>query len=163
MNFFEKKTDPVEFVIPGPPKGKARHRSTPLMRNGKPVLGATGRPVVIAHSDAKTVEYENLVRLQAAQAMQERELLRGALAMEVRVFLVIPMSWSKKKRAAAYAGVVRPTGKPDWDNLGKAISDGCNGIVFTDDSAVTSAWVTKRYAAVPRVEVSIWQEGESAR
>lgn len=150
-------------MIPGPPKGKARHRSTPLMRNGKPVLGAGGRPVVIAHSDARTVEYENLVRLQAGQAMQGRSLLEGALAMEVRVFLAVPVSWSKKKRVAALAGAVRPTGKPDWDNLGKAISDGCNAIVFGDDSAVTSALVAKRYAEVPRVEVRIWPEAEGAR
>lgn len=152
----------VAFVIPGQPKGKARHRSVPLMRGGKPVLGAGGRPVVIAHSDSKTVEYENLVRLQAQQAMQGKPLLAGALAMEIRVFLSVPVSWSKKKRAAALAGTVRPTGKPDWDNLGKAVSDGCNAIVFGDDSAVTSALVAKRYAEVPRVEVRIWNEGEGA-
>src|SRR5512143_3830320 len=37
----------VRSVVPGDPQGKGRHRSFPLMRNGKPVVGPGGRPVII--------------------------------------------------------------------------------------------------------------------
>src|SRR5271157_1026789 len=42
--------------------------------------------------------------------------LTGALELWVKVFQKIPDSWSKKKKALALAGEVRPTGRPDASN-----------------------------------------------
>jgi Holliday junction resolvase RusA-like endonuclease len=69
----------------------------------------------------------------------------------------VPRSWPAKKRDAALTGVVRPTGRPDWDNLAKSGLDALNGIVFADDSQVVEATVKKVYSEVPllRIEVSI--------
>lgn len=45
--------------------------------------------------------------------------------------------------------------KPDWDNIGKGISDALNGIAWKDDSQVYWSNVKKVYGAEPRVEVSV--------
>ena len=54
-------------------------------------------------------------------------------------------------------GEIRPTVKPDWDNIGKIISDALNGIAYKDDAQVVSCTVEKRYSNTPCVEV--WLEG----
>jgi len=49
----------------------------------------------------------------------------------------MPGSWSKKKRALMDG---KPhMQKPDWDNLGKAISDA----IYKDDSGIYDIWITK--------------------
>ena len=47
----------------------------------------------------------------------------------------VPKSWSNKKRDAALAGTIRPTGKPDWDNFAKML-DAFNEIVWIDDAQI---------------------------
>ena len=43
---------------------------------------------------------------------------------------------------------------PDWDNLGKLVSDALNRIVYADDVQVTDGWVRRRIDRErPRVEV----------
>ena len=45
--------------------------------------------------------------------------------------------------------------RPDADNIGKAVTDGCNGIVWRDDSLIVDWRVTKTYALDPRVLVAV--------
>jgi Holliday junction resolvase RusA-like endonuclease len=69
-----------------------------------------------------------------------------AVSLEVVVSLPIPQSWSRKKQQAARWGVVRPTSRPDIDNYIKAVFDGCNEIVWKDDSQVVQVTATKRHS-----------------
>lgn len=48
------------------------------------------------------------------------------------------------------AGQIRPTVKPDCDNVSKIILDALNGVAFKDDSQVVGLWVEKWY--VPESE-----------
>ena len=66
-----------------------------------------------------------------------------------------PANWTKKVRAAALAGEVVPTVKPDWDNLGKIVSDAMNDVVYKDDCQIFEAHISKRYGEVARVEVAV--------
>jgi Holliday junction resolvase RusA-like endonuclease len=50
---------------------------------------------------------------------------------------------------------IRPTKKPDVDNIAKSIQDALNKVLYRDDSQIVLLIVGKRYADVPRVEVSI--------
>ncbi|QAU22572.1 RusA family crossover junction endodeoxyribonuclease [Dyella sp. M7H15-1] len=144
----------IAFTIPGEPVAKGRARSTPLMRNGWPVIGKGGRPVVTQYTPEKTARYENLVRLAAQQAMAGRDPEQGAVELTVRAFLPIPASWSMRKQRAAALGEIKPTKKPDLDNLLKAIKDGANGVTWRDDAQVVDVRSSKRYGT-PRVEVEI--------
>lgn len=52
---------------------------------------------------------------------------------------------SKKNKALMKSGELRPTKKPDIDNLIKSLTDGLNGVA------------SKYYSEVPRVELVISQ------
>jgi Holliday junction resolvase RusA-like endonuclease len=125
------------------------------MRNGRAVVGQSGRPVIKHYTDERTEAYESIIRLAAAQAMGGRAPFDGPLAARVECWFPIPPSWSKKKQAQAAAGAVKPTKKPDLDNILKAIWDGCNEVVYLDDVQVVQLATRKDFTAdAPRVEVT---------
>lgn len=130
------------LVIPGEPVAKAR-----------PKLG-TVNGHAHAFTPIKTRRYEDIVRNVCAVQWAGRALLQAvAITMRVTVFRSIPKSFNKSKQRDALLGAVRPLGKPDWDNFGKAISDGLNGIVYIDDALIVDASVAKFYGTDPRVEI----------
>ena len=144
----------VHFHIPGEPIAKGRARTVPLMRHGKPVLGAGGRPVILHHTPDRTVRYENLVRLAAEHAMRGRPPAEGALRLTVRAVFTIPSSWSQRKRLAAVGAPVIK--RPDLDNVVKAIKDGCNGVVWHDDCQVADLGGSRKvYGLAPGVDVAV--------
>ena len=110
----------VEFEISGQPQGKARPRFT-----------KTGR----AYTPEKTKIYEQRIQAAAWAAMKKDnlEMVSCPVHMEIVAFMQIPKSWSKVKRLEAEYGAIRPTVKPDLDNIIKAVGDGCNEIVYQDD------------------------------
>jgi len=130
----------VSFGIPGSPYGKARHRST---RMG------------IQYTPKETTQYENLVRTIFVQQRGCWEITLFPITMTVTAVFPIPKSASKKIRAAMIAGLVRPTKRPDWDNIGKIISDSLNEIAYKDDSQVVDAHVKKFYGESPCVNVTM--------
>lgn len=136
----------VEFVIPGEPKGKGRARS-------RIAKAGDGRQFVTHYTPKGTVEYENLVRMAAHEAMEGAAPTRFPCAVNISAFCSVPASWSNKRRSLALAGEILPTGKPDLDNTEKAVLDGMNKIVFRDDSVVCEVFKRKRYSDTPRVEV----------
>lgn len=69
----------------------------------------------------------------------------GALMVTIRAFFQLPKSWSKKKTIAALAGDIRPTGRPDLDNIAKLSLDALNGIAYRDDAQVVALNVSKAY------------------
>lgn len=134
--------------LPGPPRGKGR----PRMRVITP---KAGRSFAGVYTDAQTRNYEGMLRQVAAVAMGSRPLLSGPLMVTVRALFPVPASWSRRKRSDALGGLLRPTGKPDADNLMKVI-DSCNGIVWNDDSQVVDMRVIKRYSEKPSLAIFVW-------
>ena len=65
----------------------------------------------------------------------------GPVKVTAFATFAIPASWSKKRKAEARFH----TGKPDADNIAKAIGDGLNGILWRDDSQVSICIVAKVY------------------
>lgn len=139
----------LAIYLPGPPRGKGR----PRVR----IASKGGRTFPIIHTDAKTRNYEGMLRQEANVAMRGAPLLDGPLRVAVHALFPVPASWSRKKRADALSGLVRPTGKPDCDNLGKEI-DALNGIVWNDDSQVVDMRITKSYSEKPSLMISVWRE-----
>lgn len=131
----------IAFVIPGQPQGK-----------GRPRVGRVGGAARM-FTPAKTVAYEGLIAHAAQQAMAGRPMLEGPVAVELELQCQVPASWSKRKQAAALAGEVLPTTKPDIDNVVKAVFDGCNGVLWRDDVQAYRLTVAKRYSATPCVAV----------
>jgi Holliday junction resolvase RusA-like endonuclease len=84
--------------------------------------------------------------------------LAGAIRMTLDFTLPIPPSWTKRKQAEASGQFIRPIGKPDTDNLAKAVMDGCNEVLYFDDAQIVALSVRKRYGLVPHVCVIIDEE-----
>lgn len=101
----------------------------------------------------KTVFYEQLVRAEFVIGGNKK--LDGELVMKVKAFFAIPKSASHKKAALMECGVIRPTKKPDADNILKIVADALNKVAYDDDSQIVSASVEKYYSNQPRVEVEI--------
>ncbi|PJO37598.1 RusA family crossover junction endodeoxyribonuclease [Delftia acidovorans] len=138
----------ITFTVPGQPVGK-----------GRPRIGKVGQHARM-FTPAKTVNYEGLVAHAASIAMAGRALLEGAMDVHLLINCQVPASWSRKKQQQALAGAIRPTTKPDIDNIEKAVYDAINGVVWKDDVQVVDVVKTKRYAAAPGVIVTIKPVGE---
>ena len=119
----------LAIVIPGKPVGKGRPRFSTA--NGFPR----------SYTPAKTVEYENLVRLAWMQAGHEK--IEGPIEVMIDASFSIPKGTSKKK-AAEMDKKVYPH-KPDCDNIAKAVLDALNGIAYDDDAQIVALRIAKNY------------------
>lgn len=128
------------FRVLGEPKGKGRPRS-----DGSHM-----------YTPKQTREYEKKVREAYKIACGSFCFPKGVpIAVNIKAFMKIPKSASKKQRKAMLAGEILPTKKPDRDNIDKIIMDALNGVAFYDDAQVVAGGVLKLYGLVPRVEVQI--------
>ncbi|HEX8413811.1 MAG TPA: RusA family crossover junction endodeoxyribonuclease [Sphingomicrobium sp.] len=133
----------VTFTVPGVPVAKGRARVT--------TRGGFAR----AYTPAKTRKYEDEIRIAAAMAMDGRRPFEGQLTLCVTAYVPMPKSMTKANRLKALDGLLKPTTRPDGDNYAKAALDGCNAILFRDDSQVTDLMVRKRFSADPRLVVTL--------
>jgi len=133
----------IAFVVPGTPVGK-----------GRPRFAKRGN-FVSTYTPEKTASYENLVKVLAQEAMQGRALMDGPVSMGLVIEVTPPESWSQKKKRAALAGEIRPTSKPDIDNVLKGICDAMNEIVFKDDKQICEVSINKRYAELARAVIDV--------
>ena len=134
----------IRFTIPGDPVGKGRPRFSTAGKFAK------------AYTPAKTVNYENLVKLEYER--QCHGLTFGQdVPLDVRItaYYSIPQSVSKRKRELMLDRKIRPMKKADWDNIGKIVCDSLNGIAYRDDVQIVDAQVRKFYGETPRVVVTI--------
>ena len=137
----------IVVELPGEPRGKGRPRS-------RIARGKAGQQFVAVYTDAQTRAYEKALAWAGKAAMGARQPLAGPLAVAVQAVMGVPASWSRPKRDMALAGVLRPTGAPDVDNMLKVI-DGLHGIVFENDSQIVEAKITKRYGEEPMLRVEV--------
>jgi Holliday junction resolvase RusA-like endonuclease len=135
----------TEFQVIGAPAGK-----------GRPKFARRGN-FTQAYTPAKTKEYEALVQEAAIKAMRGKSPCAGAVQVNMVIYVQPPKSWSKKDRAAALCGAVKPSSKPDIDNIIKGIFDACNGIVYADDKQIFALSVIKSYDERARVEVRAYE------
>lgn len=138
----------AEFTVVGEPKGKGRPR---FARMGN---------YVRTYTPQDTVNYENLVKLDyqnwCGNTFFEKDT---PIKMTVTAYYAIPKSASKKKREQMLLGLIRPTKKPDVDNLIKALCDGLNGVAYHDDTQIVDLYAYRYYSETPRVEVILESVG----
>lgn len=85
-----------------------------------------------------------------------REKLTGELYMSINAYFQIPKSETKGRKLAMKNSVIRPTKRPDIDNIIKIIADSLNKLAYGDDSQIVAVAANKFYTEDnPRVEVEI--------
>lgn len=133
----------IEFEILGKAKAK---QSFKIGRNG------------FKYTPADVKSYANWVRLCFMQKYPKHlpsVFFEKPLMCEIDVDVLIPKSFSKKKQELAKAGMIRPTVKPDCDNIAKNINDALNGLAFPDDKQIVTLTVRKWYNDSEKVMVRI--------
>lgn len=144
----------VKFTVYGEPKAKGRPRVS--VRKS----GDGEKTFARAYTPKQTVIYENQVKLEYENQCGNYRFPDDAM-LDIRIFAYygIPKSTSKKKRELMLAGKIRPTKKPDFDNIAKIICDSLNGIAYQDDKLIVDGMFRKFYSEQPRVEIKILQIG----
>lgn len=128
----------VQFTVPGEPKGK-----------GRPRFLKTGR----TYTPPATIQYEKHIAARALESMRGQPV-NTPCSVSIVAYKGVPASWSKARRQRALQGLEVP-GKPDLDNVAKAVLDALNGVVYADDVQVTRLKVKKMFSESPRLEVVI--------
>ena len=129
----------MKFVVEGKFVGKQRPR-----------IGRYGN----VYTPQKTKDYEELVRQEYIRNFGERRA-KEPISIEIAAYFEVPKSWSKKKKEQAYLGFIKPTIKPDIDNITKTILDALNGVAYEDDKQVIQCAVIKWYGKKSQVVISI--------
>lgn len=144
----------VKFIVPGEPAGKGRPRFCAGYSN------KTGTAYTRAYTPKKTKMYENLVKIEYERQCGRYKFPDDSM-LDIRIFAYygIPNSTPKKKRQGMVEGKIRPTKKPDFDNIAKIICDSLNGIAYKDDKMIVDGMFRKYYSEDPRVEVKIMIAG----
>ncbi|AJP12687.1 RusA family crossover junction endodeoxyribonuclease [Clostridioides difficile] len=127
----------VNFTIYGEPVGKERPRFNL----------ATKR----TYTPNKTKSYEELIKWLYQSKV--KHYFEGYIKMTLRCYYSIAKSNSKKIKEQKRNNVLRPSKKPDIDNVIKVVADSLNGIAYKDDTQIVEVVASKYYSDKPRVEV----------
>ena len=133
------------LVIPLEPTGQMRARAS--VRGGHAFM----------HKGKKQASRENAIMAHVANNLPAARF-EGPLLLGVRAYLPLPKSKPKKWLADARAGLIRPTVKPDLDNLIKQIKDCLTQMgVWEDDKNVVEylPGTGKFYSTEPRWEIEV--------
>jgi Holliday junction resolvase RusA-like endonuclease len=129
----------IRFFIPGPP----------IPWRTPKVVRRANSPYPIAVKDERLRTYQNLTALAAAEKMAGSPPFARDVPLQlwITAVLPVPQSWSKKRRKMALEGHLWPTVRPDLSNYVDAILDGCNQVVWEDDSQIVGFQSAKFYGS----------------
>ena len=137
----------VVFEVPVEPRG--------WERPGAMVRFGNGRPYIHWYVRQEETTYRTTIAWCARTAMRSKVPTKQPVALLIHAFMPIFESWNWKKKQAARSGLLAPTGKPDFDNIGKVAADAMKGIVWDDDAAVIDGRIIKRYSDRPALRVEV--------
>ena len=95
------------------------------------------------------------IQLLVSKYSDLKGLVDTACSIKINNYFPIPKSFNKVDVLLCEMGIIRPTGKPDWDNLGKTYSDIIQPWIIKDDALIVDGESHKYYSLKPRVEITI--------
>lgn len=143
----------IVLIIDGNPFGKQRPR---VVRTRK---GASR-----AFTPEKTANYESYIKTLYIQKYGRRISFKedDELHLDIKAYYEIAKSTPKYLKEMMITGVVKPTKKPDVDNIIKIIADSLNEVAYKDDKQIVACSCQKFYASEPRVEIVISKLNETS-
>ena len=126
-----------------PPRPSLAPRVDP---DGLDFIDLTYRGAVIGKKRPRASHRNGVFRVHnPPENVKAEQDLKAAMRLAIRY--PIAGSWPKKRQAAAREGRIRPTGKPDVDNVLKLIFDAGNKLLWLDDAQVSSLVIERIYSA----------------
>ena len=116
--------------------------------------------IVTSYTPARTKYFSKEVRRVIEKVFGSRSPVAGPVKLTMTFVMEVPRSWPKWKRAAALEGLIVPTGRPDMDNLEKALLDAFNETLIVDDAYVIDRQARKIYGEVPKILARVEQTGQ---
>lgn len=98
---------------------------------------------------------DNKKYFQKFMEKQDIDIITTPTKFYCTSYFPIPNSMNAVEKVCAEMGLIRPTSKPDWDNVAKAYCDMCQGFLIYDDSLIVEGVSKKYYSVKPRIEISI--------
>lgn len=134
----------ISLVIPGCPVGKGRPRF------------ARAGAFVRTYTPEKTVTAEGIIRTVFALAYPNHVPIPGPIRMDIRAYMPIPKSTSKKLRERMALENVPHVKKPDRSNIEKLAEDALKAVAYIDDCQIYAGDTWKYYSPRPRLEIDIF-------
>jgi len=131
----------ISLTVPGEPRGKQRPR-----------WGKHG-----TYTPKETVSYETYIKELFVIKYPDFEPIADPIWLEIQVEVSIPKSTSKKKREQIHNLQIRPTKRPDLDNVIKVFCDALQSIAYKNDSQIVYITARKFYSERPGVELKIME------
>lgn len=116
-------------------------RGIPKPQGSKRAFVANGRAVMTESNKAGHKDWRATVSAAALDAIGDRPLLEGPLAVVITFALPRPKSHPKTR-------TTWPIARPDVDKLERAILDSCTHIIWRDDSQVVDLRAVKVWAEI---------------
>lgn len=103
--------------------------------------------------------WRQVLRMKAQDGMKGRTPVTGPIRLEVLFLFPRPKRLQKPKNINDM--VLHDNDSGDWDNIGKAVSDSFNMVVWMDDCQVSTVFLRKRFAMMteaPGVLVRVYHD-----
>lgn len=143
--------------------GIIRFQVAGLMGQPRPRF-STANNKIRTYDQEKAVNYKEQVAFACILASNKKRIKIPIQAtnkgIEVKILAVYkyPQSFSKAKLELAKKDEIKPTKKPDADNIAKIILDGLNNVLWHDDNQVTRLEIEKAYSDKEYVDIEVsWQ------
>lgn len=121
-------------------KGKVRGKARPRFYNGHAV------------TPKETKDYEATIAYEYLHA--KGKLTERPIEVSIIVRLAVPKSESISRQTLKIQSL-RPTKKPDIDNIAKVVLDALNGVAYVDDKQVVELRVSKRWSFDEELEIDV--------
>ena len=133
----------IRFVVYGEPVPQGRPRLTTVNGHAR------------AYDPKASRDFKRDIKA-VAQNHVPSELLTAPLIATIRVYRPVPKSFSKKRRALALSGALRPVTKPDLKNYIAGVEDALEQMIYAADAQIVGYGESgKWYGDPPRVEIEI--------
>lgn len=147
----------IVIIAYGKPFGKQRPRVVRIRKGAR--KGASR-----AFTPEKTANYESYIKTLYRQKYGRHTSFKedDELHLDIKAYYEIAKSTPKYLKEMMITGVVKPTKKPDVDNIIKIIADSLNEVAYKDDKQIVACSCQKFYASEPRVEIVISKLNETS-
>lgn len=129
----------IKLCVPGEPQAKLRARWSPRR----------------TYTPTKTINYETYIKQLFAIKYPDCIPSECPLRIYIWIYVLIPASESKKRKALMEINSILPKKRPDYDNVAKTVGDALEKLAYKNDSHICEAHIYKRYSDRPRLEITI--------